>query len=1250
MIRTSVKKTYTVLVGIVLVLILGAISFVNLKTDLLPSINLPYVVVVTAYPGATPEKVETSVTRPLETALATTGGLKNISSTSSENVSVITLEFSDNTNMDSVLIEISGAVDQVKGNFDEMVSSPTFMKLDPNMLPIIMASIDVSGMDIQEISNYANDVVIPAIERIDGVASVSADGLTQPQLKIVLNQEKIDEINDEMVKHIDSDLYASKRQLNNGVSALKSASNELVKQKDKFYTELSTASVALENAIDTYNTYQNDLNKYTTIVLLSQNEMATRILTNLASSTIGDTALYIEKMIEDGILLPSDNPLTIPDKLASLLEQNTMTLAMMGYDVSSSFIFEDDLINQLTVAQINQTNSQQLVNNYSKIKEQLTTQYNTLQKQEMDVVTEFTKNEVSLSNQTTELNNALKEFENARDQALDSANIDSIVTPKMISNILIAQNFSMPAGYLGEGDNRYTVKVGDVFTDVEQLSSLLLFDLGIDGMSPVYLSDVADITLGDNSDENFTKVNGNDAIILTVQKNSVSSTNEVSSDIAKEFARLQDNNPDLNISTFMDQGVYIDLITDSVMGNLGWGALIALIVLWIFLKDIKPTLIIGISIPISLLFTVVLMYFSNVTLNIISLSGLALGVGMLVDNSIVVIENIYRLRKAGVSVYRAAVMGASEVAGAIAASTLTTICVFLPIVFVQGISRQLFTDMGLTIGYSLFASLLVAVTVVPAFASMTFKNINEKEHRWFDRMVDKYAILLEKCLNQKWIVIVLTSSLLVLSGFAVFTMPTSFIPEMDSTQLSAVITFPEETTEEEAQEEALLIADELLTINDIDIVAVMGDGGNSSFMSQSSGGEGQSISLYVLLKEDKKLTNLEVKDEMIRLTEDNNVELEVTTSNMDISALGGSGIAVNIKGNNLDVLQEIATDLGTSFRAIDGVETVIDGTQERQVETRVIVDKNKASEYGLTVATIYQEVANYLTIETNSTTLNIDLDEISVVVNSPETPDYQGLEDLEIPTSDGSVKLSKVAEIGEAYTPQSISRDNQGRTQTVTANISSTHSINFVNQDIVKVVENYQFPEGYTYELTGENETISSAIYDLVLMILLAITFVYLIMVAQFQSLLSPFIVIFTIPLAFTGGIIALFITGLDLSVVSMLGFLILSGVVVNNGIVFVDYVNQLRLQGLSKREALIQTGKARIRPILMTAFTTILAMSTMALGGGMAGALNQAMSIVTIGGLLYATILTLFLVPTIYDIIHKKEIKDIDKEIGEII
>ena len=817
----------------------------------------------------------------------------------------------------------------------------------------------------------------------------------------------------------------------------------------------------------------------------------------------------------------------------------------------------------------------------------------------------------------------------------------------MLGNILMAQNFNMPAGYITEGEEQYLVKVGEEYASLEELENTLLMHMDVDGVGDVRLSDVADIALTDNAGESYAKVNGNDGVVLSFQKQSTASTATVSQRINSAIAQLQEQNPGLHITPLMDQGDYIDMVVGSVLSNLLWGGLLAIIVLIFFLKDAKPTFIVACSIPFSLMCAITLMYFTDVTLNIISLSGLALGVGMLVDNSIVVIENIYRLRSLGVPASKAAIQGAKQVSGAIFASTLTTICVFLPIVFTQGISRELFTDMGLTIAYSLLASLVVALTLVPAMGAAVLKNTKEKSHRWFDAFVEGYQRLLGWALRHKAPVLAGVTALLAISIFLTTQMGTAFIPAMDSPQMSAKLTMPRGAAQQDAYAMADTVMERIAAVDGVETVGAMSGGsGMSSMMGGSS--SGGSITYYILLSDDRTATNADVSAAIEAQVADLDCTVEVQESTMDMSALGGSGVELVITGRGLDEMNAIADDLRGILRSTEGLVDISENSVTGNPETRITVDKYKAMQHGLTVAQIYSELAAELKAENTATTLTLDGTDTPVVVVKPagQAPTRGNIMDhaFTVTNAEGeeeTVRLYDIAAKQETDSVSSINRENGARTMSVSAGVDARHNIGLVSRELEKKLADYELPEGYTVEIAGENETINSAMTDLVKMIALAVVFIYLIMVAQFQSLMSPFIVMFTIPLAFTGGLLALWLTGSELSIIAMLGFLVLAGVVVNNGIVFVDNINQLRLAGMDRTEAILETGRTRIRPVLMTALTTILAMSTMALGIGDGAEMTQPMAIVTIGGLTYATLLTLLVVPVLYDTFRKKPLYD---------
>ena len=1221
--KFSVKKPLTVFVAMILVLVLGVVSFTKMTTDLLPSMNLPYVIAYTPYPGASPEKVENTVTNPLEEVFSTVSGVENVTSISNENVSMVILEFSQDTNMDSAIIDLNGQVDLVKSKFDDTVGSTTLMKLNPDMMPIMMVSVDVDGMSQEEISTYVNDEIIPSLERIEGVASVSATGLVESQLQITLDTDKIDSLNKKIKANINSELDKNEKKIDDGISKLNKSEKELDKKSQEQISKLSEASVELESGLSQLSS------------AIAQIQMMDSVGDSL-NPTISDA----KKALND-----SESKLKDFKNKLKIAEQNGLDTSILKENIAS-------LESTIKTIKISIENAEKGLNSSSASLSQLQAQQKELKSQKKQLETakstlnqELTKASIKIIQGKAQLESAKQELNKSREEALKSADLSSKITPDMINSVLTAENFSMPAGYVSDDAKQYSVKVGDKFTSIDQVEDLLL--MSIDGIGDIYLKDIADIKYENNVSKSYTNVNGNPGIMLSIEKTSTSSTSSVCDKLNQTIDSLTYGNDKLHILSLMDQGIYIDMVINSILDNLLYGGILAIIVLLVFLRSIKPTVIIAFSIPMSLLFAVVLMYFTDISLNMISLSGLSLGVGMLVDNSIVVIENIYRMRNNGVSRYKAAVYGAKQVSGAIFASTLTTICVFLPIVFTDGITKQIFTDMGLTIAYSLIASLIIALTLVPCMASKLLTSADEKEHRWFDKFVDFYETLLEKALNHKSIVLISALILLCFAGFSATRMGTAFMPDMSSTQMTATISPKEgqELTDDDLQK----ISDDFVKIvgkiDDVEGVGAMN--GSGTMMGMSSSSSSNSMSVYIVLKEDMKHSNKEIVKMIKDDTSSLNCDISVNESTMDMGSMVGSGISIQIKGDDLDKLQDISNDMVDILKNTDGAIDIKSSLDNSEVEQHVSVNKDEAMKYGLTVAQVYQQISEKLKSETTSTTITSNSNDLAVVIknNASETT-IKDLKLLEIKgtknNKDVKVKLNKIATITNATTPASINHKNQTRYMTVSASVDEDHNIGLISRDIQSKIDDYNTPNGYEVELTGENETINSTMKDLVLMILLAIVFIYLIMVAQFQSLLSPFIVMFTIPLAFTGGLLGLLVTRQILSVTSMLGFLILAGIVVNNGIVFVDYVNQLRLGGVDKRTALLETGRARIRPILMTAMTTILAMSTMALGVGMGSELSQGLSIVTIGGLLYATLLTLFIVPILYDIFHRREMKKI--------
>ena len=1290
--KLSVKKPYTVIVGVILVIVLGAVSLTKMTTDLLPDMSLPYALVITTDMGASPEEVESDVTAPIEASMATTSSIKNVSSASYDNYSMVILEYEQNANMDSVIIEIQQKLDQLEGSFPDGAGKPMIMQIDPDMMPVMVASADVEGMTQSEISDYVENELSPVLESIDGVASVSAIGTVEENIHVTLDQDKIDALNQKIQSKIEEQFTEPQEQLDQAAEQVESGRRQMESGKDQLANQLGQAENEVINGKSQAFVAESDLSQNYT-VLKATDELIKRAIPELQSiyeQGIGlkadieqaqkeaqmnsdDGSRRIEELLEEAkisgdqeqinqiLAMTGENQESIAEagKRLELLQEELLELntslnqqwadQLAALNVSLSSI--DDIPQVITQLSQKQVEIQTAMAALQTAKEQVTDgkttlddAYVTLNRMEIDGILEMSEASAQLAVGEARLEQGQEKLEESKQSALESADLNQILSVETLGQILTAQNFSMPAGYVNENKKQYLVRVGDEVSSVEELENLVLVDVGMDGIAPIRLSDVAKTEVVDDTGDSYSKVNGNPAIMLSIEKQTGYSTGDVTKRIKTRFESLEKENDKLHMTILMNQGVYIDTIVQSVMENMIVGAILAVLILILFLKDIKPTLVIACSIPLSVVFAIVLMYFTGISLNIISLSGLALGVGMLVDNSIVVIENIYRLRNQGFSIRKAAVEGAGQVAGAIFASTLTTVCVFAPIIFTEGITRQLFVDIALTIAYTLAASLIVALTFVPMMASGVLKNTREIKHPWFDRILDGYEKVLRVALRFKPIVLICVVVFLVASVTLSVSKGFTFMDmNMETEQLTVTVSAKEDEklTFEELTERADEVVDKISGISGVDSIGAMAGGGGI----MSMGGSTDSVTMYVLI-DDSGVTGSEIITLIQALTADLDCDVNTDSSASDMSSFFGSGISVRVSGKDLDKLQELAGQIAEIVEQTKGTVDVDDGLGDTTPSFTVKVDKEKAAKYGMTTAQVYQLVYKQLAANTSSTTISTDLKDYKVYVQSGEQADVTpgDIRKLTFPYTDRisgettDIPLKDIAEFEEGESLNVINRSSQTRYISVTAGVDEDHNVTLVSNQIQKELDKIELPDGYEISMTGEDETIRDAMNQLYLMLILAVVFIYLIMVAQFQSFLSPFIIMFTIPLAFTGGFFALFVTDNEVGVVSMIGFVMLAGVIVNNGIVLVDYINQLRREGMDKKEAIVTAGRTRLRPILMTALTTILAMSTMAMGLGSGSEMMQPMAIVTEGGMLYGTLLTLIVVPCIYDLFTRNK------------
>ena len=1307
--KFSVKKPFTVLVAVVAVIALGIVSYLNMTPDLLPNMDFPYVIIMTTYPGASPEKVEQEVTKPMEQAMATLEHIKEITSTSSENYSMLILEFEESVNLDTVGVDIQQNVATLSAGWSDMVGAPYVLKINPSMLPVMVAAVSMEGKDTIGLTQLLDEGLMNKLEGVAGVARISTSGTVTQQLHVVLDQQKIDAVNKKVrdaingkmddaldeLKETKKDLQSAQKQMEDAKKQLETGKQELNQQTaageaqiNAQLEQLKEAKSQLEPVLTALKGLQTGLHALTGQLdnagkqLQTLKALQTRIAEVDARQAAFDAQIAgiqasgkPQQEIDDAIAALKASP----EYLLLEADKAALEAEMAANNVTRENLAERIALAETTIARLeasvrameellkeqgidpdgldklvaeqegNMTQINEGIAMLEDARQQLSAAKMEGLLQLAGAATELSVNGAMVQNGLTQIESGIDTLEDTREKTLQSADLTKILTMETVSSILTAQNFSMPAGTVVQDGVSYMVSVGEELTTLEQVQDLLLVDMGMEGLDPIYLKDVAAVMVTDNSKETYARLDGLDGVILSFEKQSTYATAETTENILARFEALEKEYPGLKFVSLMNQGDYIYMIVESIISSLLLGALFAILVLWLFLKDLRPTFITLCAIPISVVFAVVLMYFSGVTINMISLCGLAVAVGMLVDNSVVVIENIYRLRAKGATAVQAAIHGAKQVAGAVTASTLTTVCVFLPIVFVEGITRQLFTDLALTMTYSLMASLIVSLTLVPAMASSMLRKEKPQKPGLLDKLIAAYGKAAHWALGHKAIVLILSAALLV--GSAVWALSRGFIfmPTMDMPNLTVTVSMPEDATMEEAAQMADEVMNRIATLDGIQTVGAMMSGDSMSLLG--GGGGAYDVTMYVILS-DQTASGAAMGKKIDALCADMECSVGSSSAMLDMSMLSGSGISIEIYADDLQQLQAGAQKAADALATVDGVSEVNNGLGEQVPALHVDVDRNKAMSKGITVAQIYMELAAALQNSTTVTTLELEGTSTSLIVEKPEegvlTVEKLADYPFEVTTQTGETKefkLSDVATVEEVTSLASINRLSQRRYLTVSASLEEGKNVTLVTAEAQRALKNTDLGQGVTYAFTGENETIMEAMEQLALMLLLGVLFVYLVMVAQFQSLKSPFIVMFTIPLAFTGGFMALLICGMEVSVISMIGFVMLTGIIVNNGIVLVDYINQLRAEGVQRQQAIVEAGMTRMRPILMTTITTILGLVDMATNDAVGTALMQPVAVVCIGGLAYATLMTLFVVPCIYDMMNKKDLRVISDE-----
>lgn len=1016
LIKTCIKRPVSVFMVMLIVLMLGGVSLSQMKLDLMPKMEIPMALIFTTYSGAGPEEVENLVTKPIEDSVASVENMESIQSSSSEGMSMVMVQFTEDTNMDTATNWLREKMDMAEMMLPDDVDTPTIMKLNMNSMPIATMTVQSDQMDANELKAMVEDKLEPRLESAGGIASIDIYGGTEKEIVVELNQERLEGLG------------------------------------------LSMSSVA---------------------------------------------------------------------------------------------------------------------------------------------------------------------------------------------QVLAAENTNIPGGSVEYGDKSFTISSKLKMESVDDVRNT---PIALPTGAVIRLGDIANIEERQKETSSYSRVNGEECIMLSISKSSDANTVEAVNAIKKELEKINADYPELTAELVMDQAEYIEQVVGGLVQNIFMACFLAIFILFIFLKNVGLTAVIGVSIPMSIIATFVALYFSGTTLNMLSLGGLTMGVGMLVDNSVVVIESIYRYRNQGLDMKQGTYEGTRTMVSSITGSTLTTIVIFVPFVFATGLVMDMFKDMALSIIFSLTMSLLMAVTVVPMISGNLVHNIHRNRAPKALNFVNKfisfidafikgmtayYRSVLGKLLHMRKRVVAVAFALFVASLCLIPFIGMELIPASDEGEMTVTVDTPKGSSLEYTDEVTRQVEEYLYQIPELEKISTQVSGSNSGSIMSSGGGG--SITVQLVDKNDRDRSTDEIAEQVRQdLKKIPGCEISVAVSNSTMgsgSSMGSAGINLEIKGDDLDQLQDIADQMVMQIEKVPGTREVTSSMEDTTKEIAVHVDREKARQFGLVGSSIANSI-NTAVEGTVATTLKVDGNETDIRLTFPDNSVEQMMDlgNINITTPTGSyVPLSAIADIQLEDTPTSISRADQTRIVTVSAAIYGRDT-GSVSKDVDKIIADMNLPAGYSISQGGSVEQMMDAFGSIGLVIVMAIALVYMVMAAQFESLLYPFIIMFTMPLATIGSFFLLFVTGQPLSMTAMIGFLMLVGIVVNNGIILVDAINVLRReQGYGVMEAIMEAAPTRLRPILMTALTTILGMFPTIFSMADGAEMQRGMGLVVAGGLTTSTFLTLIVVPSLY-------------------
>jgi HAE1 family hydrophobic/amphiphilic exporter-1 len=826
------------------------------------------------------------------------------------------------------------------------------------------------------------------------------------------------------------------------------------------------------------------------------------------------------------------------------------------------------------------------------------------------------------------------------------------LTTDAIAAQIMSYNRNVSGGSIVDLGLKYVVKGVSVLEDINDLENIIVgfrqpaVQSGMGAAQgtgasvssvPVYLRDVATISYENKKPDNIVTINGVRCIGLSIYKEPKYNTVEAVKSLTAAIANLQKALPGYSFITVQDQGKYIDTAIKEVQNSALIGILLAVVILYVFLRRIGTTMVISVAIPISIIATFNLMYFNHLTLNIMTLGGLALGAGRLVDDAIVVLENITRNRDEGMSLREATIVGTGQVGGAITASTITTIVVFLPIVYLQGASGELFKDQAWTVAFALLSSLFVAMLVIPMLVSTLFKESKGKSVQLSSSMQFRwYPKFLSRLLEKRKLIIILS---IVLTGLTVLLIPrlgSEFMPQSGTAEFTIEMNLPEGTSLERTSSTVLKTETMIREIlgDKIDLIYSQSGGDNNSTIAQSAVTKSDnSAAMSIFLKKEYSGQT----EEAISLV-DNYLK---TIPEMEISFTRGESalqeslgtteapFVVEVSGEDYTSINKIMDEARAALEKNQGLYNITSTLDKGTPEVEVVIDRFKTSYYNVTVDNIINQIKGYLEgAQAGSFEKGGEMKDITIKLGDLS---LNQLENLMITAGQIKVPLSELAQIRTVLAPPEITRRNQSRTSSLYAMVNPSRPFDQVVKEAQASLGAIALPTDYKITITGDELKRKESMSNLTFALILSIILVFMVLASQFESIIQPFVILLTIPLAGIGTIWTFFLLGKPLNMMAYIGIIMLGGIAVSNAIILLDRINQLRDDGLSKKDAIVTAGSQRIRPILMTSLTTIFALLPLTIGIGESASLRAPMALAVIGGLVSSTILTLIVIPCVY-------------------